>query len=252
MRSINILMSAAFTVAAAVTPTSASAVVTTFATVTTDSRSSNTLWTQAGSGGTLVSTSTDTATSSGVAAVRFTFINTPALAAISNISALFQINAGAPAGNPASSSGAFLVQGGLNGSFSFINTSVIVVGSTVFAAGSNLLSGTFSGGTITGLTNGKAAQLTGASIAYTSDFIDLTGVTSSSFAISLDNATPSINATTGNALDGFRARASGAFSADGLTVSAVPEPDSWMMMIVGFGLAGTMLRRPRLAAAMTA
>lgn len=252
MRNIKIISAAALTVAATLLPTSASAVVKTFATVATDARASNTLWTQDGSGGALVSTSTDTATTLGAAAVRFTFINTPELAAISNISALFTINATAPAGNPASSVGAFLVQGGLNGSFSFISTSAITIGDTTFATGSNLLTGIFTGGSITGLANGTVASLTAGSVTYLSDFIDLTGVTSSSFAIALNNATPAITATSGNALDGFRARATGSFSSDGLPIGAVPEPTSWMMMILGFGLAGTMLRRPRTAAAISA
>lgn len=238
---------AAFAAATIMLPTSASAVVTTFATVTTDARASNTLWTQDGSGGALVSTSTDTATTAGTASVRFSFINTPELAAISNVSSLFQINATAPSGNPASSVGPALVQGGMNGTFSFINTSAITIGDTTFAAGSNLLTGIFTGGSITGLAGGNAASFTASSVTFTSDFINLSGVTSSSFAIALDNATPAITATPGTALDGFRARATGSFSADDLVAGAIPEPGSWMMLIVGFGLAGIALRRPHSA-----
>jgi hypothetical protein len=35
------------------------------------------------------------------------------------------------------------------------------------------------------------------------------------------------------------------FAIDNLSVDAVPEPASWAMMIVGFGLAGTAMRRRR-------
>jgi len=41
----------------------------------------------------------------------------------------------------------------------------------------------------------------------------------------------------------------GAFGRGVLTVGAIPEPSSWAMLIAGFGLMGTTLRRRRVAAA---
>ncbi|MDB5453788.1 MAG: sorting protein [Caulobacteraceae bacterium] len=43
---------------------------------------------------------------------------------------------------------------------------------------------------------------------------------------------------------------SNSFETDSFAVSAAPEPASWAMMIVGFGLTGAMVRRRRMALAV--
>jgi len=86
-------------------------------------------------------------------------------------------------------------------------------------------------------------------IGYTSDYFDFTGATDFDFAFSLTGATKAIEATSnGGALVNFKASGPGSFAA----VAAIPEPDQWAMLLVGFGLVGSTMRRRRGMAIVTA
>jgi hypothetical protein len=76
-------------------------------------------------------------------------------------------------------------------------------------------------------------------IGFTSDIIDVSGFTSRDFAFNITGATPGFSVTEGGLGSPFVASVGGAFSGTG----AVPEPASWAMLIVGFGLTGAMARR---------
>jgi hypothetical protein len=147
-----------------------------------------------------------------------------------------------------------LTQGGINGTFSFISTSAITVNTTVYAAGSNLLSGTFGDATIIGNQGGSTADFDadttiGQTLTFTSDFIDFSGTTNSAFALDLANIRSTLSAllvgqppTT--ALRTFRTAAGGEFGAEGdLIVNGIPEPQTWGLMVVGFGMIGMQVRR---------
>jgi len=80
----------------------------------------------------------------------------------------------------------------------------------------------------------------GSTITYQSDFADLTGVTSEDFSLSFSGASAPLSML-GTRLPNFRLSGSGTFAA----VIPVPEPASWGLMLVGFGLAGATLRTVR-------
>jgi hypothetical protein len=152
----------------------------------------------------------------------------------------------------ASQSGTVYTQGGIGGAFSFVSTSAITVGTITYAAGSNLLSGTYSGASIVGTKGGSSADFDaetdlGQTLVFTSDFIDFSGVTNSAFALDLENIRSVLSAlgdppTT--ALRTFRTNANGSFGYDGeIIVNGIPEPQTWGLMVVGFGMVGLQVRR---------
>lgn len=265
---------------AAASPAAAS--VTTFASFNAGTNS-NIVWANSGSGGTdavydasglggsLYTANTNGGQPDSYAAgqvdVTFSFLQS-ALASISNVKAKLTLNLGANVG--AVNFGGLAYQAGLANSvaaFSIISSEAIVLNGVTFNAGTNLLSGTLvSGVSITGIegsTSGSvnAATSAGATINYTSAFLDFTNVAKKDFALSLSAITSMIgfdafgnpvngglNVADGN-LRSFKATATGSFSSDPAPVIVpVPEPGVWAMMITGFALLGLSLRRRRVAA----
>ena len=140
------------------------------------------------------------------------------------------------------------------GSLSFIRTTPLTgAGGTPL---SNLLTVGFDSLTLTARAGGTQYWLTAKTpengIGYTSDFLRFTfpgqdsafefsllGWGGSGFAIAaLDPALT--NVTGARTLNTFRSNAQGVLSA-----SAVPEPATWALMILGFGMVGGALRRRR-------
>ncbi len=176
---------------------------------------------------------------------------------MTNINAKFTYNATITRGTPAVTAFGSLVQQGISGSFSFLTLSAITVGGPNFiphtyAAGSNLLSGTFTKSTLFGSgssasTNSSTAS--GSTVVFTSDFLDFSNTVDRDRGLTLTSIVPSLSAHAGinKALNSFRAVAGGQFASDpaplinGLAV--VPEPAMWGMMVVGFGLIGISVRR---------
>ena len=78
-------------------------------------------------------------------------------------------------------------------------------------------------------------------ISYTSDIIDVSGFTSRDFGFNISGAFPGFSIEQNGMGSPFVSSLSGSFS--GSTAGAVPEPDSWAMLIVGFGLTGMAARR---------
>ena len=116
---------------------------------------------------TLYTTATGTATTPGAALVRFSFTQPFISNFIDNVTAAFTYNATIARGTPASvlTGQGFteLAQSGITGSFSFLTTSAITISGPhytthTFAAGSNLLSGTFTNATLIG--SGSSAGTT--------------------------------------------------------------------------------------------
>ena len=103
-----------------------------------------------------------------------------------------------------------------------------------------LLSATFTGAEILGTIGGANATVFAfapsfGSVSYTSTFAPIPpGL--SYFFLQKTGIVPLPSATPGMALDDFDPAVSGAFG-------IVPEPGTWALMIVGFGLVGTALRR---------
>ena len=237
--------------AAAATP--ANAAITTFATISALTADNVYLKNTSSNGKSFgfYSIHTPTSTTPGSVSVKFSFINEgPALdAAVSSVNAIFTLNA-TESGTAASSIAGYTIQPSIIGSFSLISTTAITVGTTHYAAGSNLLSGAFGDGGIAGGTNSSAGgfdvnnENAGSSLSYTSDFVTFAPGANVDAALSMTSILSPLSATTGRALRTFKADAGGSFSADPVPHSnAAPEPASWALMMVGFGLAGATIRR---------
>ncbi len=206
-----------------------------------------------GSGGSIYTTSSPTATVPGSRPVSFSFLLPSISPYVTNVTANYTLFA-TVTNSPAILAGGQLIETGIAGGFSFVTTAPLVVGSTLYAAGSNLLSATFTNSTISGARLGTSAGYSssgtqGLSLTYTSDFLTFDPAAANDFSISLTAITSALQAipTNGNpnrALRNFRAFSTGSFSADPAPlVDAVPEPAVWGLMIVGFGMVGLQTRR---------
>ena len=241
-------------VATMMSATAANAVITTFAQFSAGNAARNVRWvnsgttktstannTSSGTGGWFYSTSSATANAPGISAVNFEFLQ-PALASLGIISANFFMDVTVAPPAPATTVGAFKIQNVATGSFSFTSTSAYTVGATTYAAGSNLLTGTFSNSTIFGTST--SGSFSGTTVTYTSDFLSFGATNDRDFAMSLTSITPVIFASTGKALRSFRAVAGGSFSSEPAPIiNAVPEPQVWGLLVVGFGMVGVQVRR---------
>ncbi|WP_188764134.1 PEPxxWA-CTERM sorting domain-containing protein [Sandarakinorhabdus glacialis] len=200
-------------------------------------------------------------TTAGSVLVNFSFLQASLAPFITNISALYTLDATIAPFSPVSSTGAF-TQAGLSANFSFVTTQDITISgpgyiTTFYAAGSNLLSGSFSGGSILGNINGTsgasfASGTNGSTISYTSDFLTFAPDALLDRAQALTAVTSRFARTTNGALRTFKAVASGQFSSDPAPEvnATVPEPGIWAMLVTGFGLVGfSMRRRSRVPAA---
>lgn len=83
----------------------------------------------------------------------------------------------------------------------------------------------------------------GSSITYESDFADLSGASSEDFSLSFSGASAPL-IISGSRLPDFRVSGTGTIAA----VMDLPEPDSWCLMLGGFGAIGLALRSRRKAA----
>lgn len=135
------------------------------------------------------------------------------------------------------------------GTVSFTAINAVTIGARSIAAGGNILTLSFTGGDLSALvpgTSGNAlVSIPGDGFSnVSSDFIDFPPVTLTDFSISLGNVSPGFSLGTGglgtqsNArFSNFTARGSGDFTA------TVPEPQTWAMLVLGFGLVGFARRR---------
>ncbi|HEV2364760.1 MAG TPA: PEPxxWA-CTERM sorting domain-containing protein [Caulobacteraceae bacterium] len=223
--------------AASLIALSAPAHATTFADYSATSSAANVKW-KKNSGGLSGTLST---IPGGSASVYFSFL-TPGLSSAANLPATFTLSA-------TSSSTAFtdvsgdVVQPDLSGTFSFVSTGAFTIGSHHYAAGTDLLSGAFSGAEIVGKGSAGTAKdsvLSGGTIVYSTGVSGLSFGGKEDFSLELTSVTP-LFAKSGKVLKSFTADSTGSFS------GGVPEPATWSMLIFGFGLAGYALRRQRVA-----
>jgi hypothetical protein len=189
--------------------------------------------------------------------VSFSFLPPALAASVTNVLASFTMLSNTA--SPAQTVGGFTLQPGLAGSFTFLSTSAITVGGINYAAGSNLLSGTFTDVSISGQTGASAAAYNGSTgggstILFTSDFVSFVPGSDYDMSISLTSLAPLLFAAPGAALRSFEAYSTGSFSSDPAPIvnGGVPEPSAWLMLIAGFGLVGFQARRRRNAAIVAA
>jgi hypothetical protein len=236
----------------------ASAVVVTFASFSPIGSGANVRWVSSLSNASFYSTATNNAVVPGARNVNFSLLQPSINPFVNNVTARFSLN-GVVTNTVATISGSTITQRNINGSFSFLTTAPILIGTNVFATGSNLLSGTFTQGAISGTRNTTAGGFTGSTpvstITYTSDFLAFIPGSDYDFAWGLSSILPMLNALPVasvplRALRSFRAVAGGNFSSDPApVVTAIPEPGVWGMMIVGFGMVGFAARRRKISVA---
>lgn len=227
--------------------TPAAAVTEIFASYLPTSPGSNMRYQKTGIADGLVYTvSNSTATTPGSTAVRFSFIGGP-LASLGILDASFVFSAIAT-DSPALSLGGLLNQSLDSGVFGFTYTgaTALHVGAMTYTTGSNLLSGSFTGGQIFGTTRGSSGSITDSTppaiaVQYSSDFRTFDPASDKDFALALTAIAPVLGrVNTDNSINSFRAVSTGAFSTD---VAIVPEPQVWGLLVAGFGLVGLRLRR---------
>ncbi|TRW18264.1 PEPxxWA-CTERM sorting domain-containing protein [Glacieibacterium frigidum] len=221
------------------------AAVTTFATFTATSLFPSVEFTGAANGaGTLSSTAQP---------VTFRFLDavggTP-----TDFDAIFNLLATTAGGSVTSGIGFAPVIGG---SFSFTSASAVTFGG---ATGTNFLTGTFSGSAVTAQIDGTTANYGVAQppafVTFTSDFLDFSQSTARDLAFAITGINPTVSA---GSFDGgvgsFAGTITGSFSADqfaGGGLPVVPEPATWALMIGGFGMVGTAMRRRKSLPTVTA
>ena len=180
----------------------------------------------------------------GATETRFSFVNS-ALASLGVLDANLTLFASV-VDNPALSVGGFLVQNIDRGSFSFTYSGLVplVVGSSIYTTGANLLSGFFTNangfGTVAGSSGSVFGSTPEGSITYTSDFLTFGATSNKDFSLALTSITPVLSRLNANSsIASFRASSSGLFSTE---AAVVPEPEAWAMLVVGFGFIGLNLR----------
>ncbi len=250
----------------------ASAVVTTFATFSAVNSLKDFRLVNVGNSATravdgmLYTTSTPNATTPGSVVVKFSFLQPQLNKYINNYNATFTYMASVAKNTPAQNVAGGVAQTGISGSFSFLTTSAITVSGPDFithtyAAGSNLLSGTFSSSTLFGSGSSAATSsstTSGSTVVFTSDFLNFSNTVSRDRGLTLTAITPSLAAGTAanKSLKSFRASVGGQFSSDpaplinGLAI--VPEPATWALLVVGFGMVGIQTRRRTRSATVSA
>ncbi|GGI90581.1 hypothetical protein GCM10007973_28600 [Polymorphobacter multimanifer] len=161
---------------------------------------------------------------------------------LQSVASTFTLDAQMP-DSDVGSSGAFSLLGA-SGSFSIIANNAVTTGGIT---GTNLLSGVFNGASLNGTigeTTGafRASTIGGATITYSSDFLDFSDVIDSDFSLALTAVTNAFAPNGNPGLAGFRATIGGQFSSEPVP-AFIPEPGTWAMLILGFGMVGISARR---------
>jgi hypothetical protein len=174
--------------------------------------------------------------------VRFRFTD-PGLSSLGLISAHWNFNA---TETSASAFGAYELAT-FDGSFSYsyVGPTVVTAGGHTINAGDNLLTGTFSKGIFSG--SGSAASLNASSsgvgnVVLSSSLLGFNPTADEGLSLSFTSIVPPTEVVPPGKLADFTAVSSGTFAAG---LSAVPEPATWALMLMGMGGLGAALRSRR-------
>jgi hypothetical protein len=245
----------AFGLALTLGATSSAQALTTFASYGADPAAvTNMSWTNSGtSEGTLANAPGDSDSEAGVTDTVFSFLigGLP-----TNLAADFDLSATSTS-SAAVAFGVLLAQPGISGAFHFTyDGPTTTIDGVHFAHGANLLSGEFDNAFITGIVGGGVASaqaeiITTGPINFTSDFLTFQTPCCGDEAISLafNSVLPGLHIGADGQLAHFSSSTTGNFSADVLTArgggGGTPEPATWIMILVGFGGLGAVLRREK-------
>jgi hypothetical protein len=112
---------------------------------------------------------------------------------------------------------------------------------------SSRVSGIFKNILLSGQNSYAGAETNTGALKLQSDFPDLSNTDSVDEKFSLSSISPMLSIAPNKSLNTFRAVASGQFSSDPAPIvnyaSAAPEPSTWAMMLVGFGIIGIRMRK---------
>lgn len=135
------------------------------------------------------------------------------------------------------SNGGTFQQGGWDGSINFGN-------------GSNYLTVNFTGATFNVDANGGSASLINtdptSTISYSSNFLTLPEFDSKAFSLAFTGILPFFNIADNGFGSSFDANIAGSFSGAPSGPGpggVIPEPATWAMLVIGFGLTGATMRR---------
>ena len=211
-----------------------------FATYSQDGVKTTVNWTKVGANGGAIFSTLPGGVISGAAMVHFNFLDNTLYA--NNLLASLTLSGVAAPGNPASNS---VVQGAIAGSFNFLymGPTQTVLGKTYTSGVTNLLSGVYTLGQISGSgTSGSFHDSTNVgTLTFASDIItNLSTATVQDFSLGLVSIDKPLSYALGQSLNSFKAGATGIFSA-----GFVPEPDTWAIMITGLGMLSLAVRRRR-------
>lgn len=204
---------------------------------------------------------TSGSTTAGTAQVDFSFINLGTVddSAVKNVVA--NLTWTSSSSTAAQTAFGQAIQPGVGGQFVITSTTSIALDGKTYAAGSVLLAGTFTGGTLSGAVGSTSggfdvANGSGGTLTFTSDFLKFAPSASLGSALNFTSGiTPAGQGLNSlgfgsDALESFNMDAGGSFSSVPLP-NSVPEPASWAMLLLGMGLIGGVLRRrPGLAEAV--
>ncbi len=138
-------------------------------------------------------------------------------------------------------------------SFTYTGSTPLTVGTHSYGTGTTLLAGTFTGSSLNGLDFGSTGSLTdsrleGGYVNFTSGISQIQfGPTSDQgISLALNSIIPYLGLS-GSNLTNFTATSVGNFAAD-VTIAGgggVPEAGTWVIMVLGFGVAGAQFRARR-------
>jgi hypothetical protein len=159
-----------------------------------------------------------------------------------NQASTFLLEASVP--NLTGLSGAFSVSG-VDGSFSILSNVPITLAGVTSQV---LLTAVFTNATFLGTAGSPGLTLTGdnitGTVVYESDFLDFSEVVGTAFSFT-GAATAPLQLGSSGRVRSFRGTVTGNFSSDPVPSVLVPEPETWAMLVLGFGLVGVSVRRRR-------
>lgn len=165
--------------------------------------------------------------------------------------------------NAMSSSDAFVNTRGGNtkieqdftGSFRFTFANAGDIDGVRFAAGQTVFAGTFTNAILSGVFGQREGSvLAGNATSFSNGFLTFQPGASAGFEFGLGGVSAPIGGSAAGGFNEFSASLNGKFSSgDTIGMAPIPEPATWAMMMLGFGmLGGALRRRGRLSVATTA